>query len=130
MDNPANVTPDLVGRGWSATADQTAEVAQTWLDVAWRALQCEPEVPSLVERITSGDLAVADVIDVVAAAALRVLRNPEGKLSEDFSIDDYREGWKQTDATQDVYFTAAEKRRLMLVVTAVNVGWTGSMKYC
>lgn len=129
MDNPAKVS-DLVDRGWAATVEQAEAVGQTWLDVAWRALQREPELPGLVDRLESGELDPADVIDVVASAALRVLRNPEGNLSEDFSLDDYREGWRKADATQDIYFTAAERRRLQPIAEVVAIGWSGSMKYC
>lgn len=122
MENPATHT-DLIGRGYDVT---NVGVAQTWLDVAWRALR--REVPSVEARLTDGTLEDADVIDVIAAAALRVLRNPEGVESESGQIDDYTEAVKHTDATQDVYFTAAELRRLIPLDTAVT-GWSGSVPY-
>lgn len=122
MDNPAQ-SSDLTARGWEG--DVT--VAQTWLDVAWRALR--REVPTLESSLTSGDLTPADVVDVVAAAALRVLRNPEGYESESAAIDDYQESFKRVDATQDVYFTAKELARLAPSGAGL-AGFSGSIKYC
>lgn len=125
MQNPA--TPDaLVARGYTGPASNT--VQQTRLDEAWRALQRERELPGLVARIESNELDAALVVDVLCAAALRVLRNPEGAEEESGSIDDYRESRKLADATQDLYFTAAEIRRLQPTVV-VPQGWVGSMKY-
>ena len=122
MDNPAQ-SSDLAARGWEGDL----EVARTWLDVAWRALR--REVPSLEASITSGSLDAADAGDVVSAAALRVLRNPEGFKQRSGAIDDYQESGTYSDATQDVYFTAAELRRLTPVGYAGGV-FAGSIKYC
>lgn len=122
MDNPAQHS-DLTARGWSGDSN----VATTWLGVAWRALR--REVPSLEASIESGDLTVDDVRDVVVSAALRIVRNPEGFETESGAIDDYQESFKRADATQDVYFTAAELRRLS--PEAYNAGgFIGSVKYC
>lgn len=124
MENPAQ-SSDLTARGWKGDLN----VAQTWLDVAWRALRREPSLPGLEERITSGQLDSEDVKDVVIAGALRVLRNPEGFESESGAIDDYQESVKHSDATQDVYFTSAELRRLAPEAYASG-GYAGSIKYC
>lgn len=121
MDNPA-IAP-IVGYDGPAPED----VQQYWLDVAWRALQGEDR--SLVANIEAGKIDVAMVRDVVTAAARRVLRNPDGNVSEDFAIDDYRESWKKSDSTEDIYFTAAELRRLRPEEPVIT-GWSGSMGYC
>jgi hypothetical protein len=105
-DNPAR-TSDLEKLGYSG--DST--VAQGWLDVVWRRL-CR-DVPSLVTRLNANEVATQDVIDVLATATMRVLRNPEGHAQETTSIDDYSESWTRADATSDVYFTAAELRGLL-----------------
>lgn len=123
MDNPAH-SGHLKALGYQGDID----VAQAWLDAAWRAL-CR-EVPSVETRIAAAELEVAVVIDVVAAAALRVLRNPEGVESDSGAIDDYQEARKHADATQDVYFTAAELRRLQPADAAFLSGFSGSVKYC
>lgn len=121
MENPA--TPaDLTAMGYAVT---DVPVAQRWLDVAWRALL--REVPSIPSRIQGGDLTSAEVVDVVASAALRVLRNPDGNESESGAIDDYQESVKRADASMDVYFTAAELRRLAANYPSTIIA--GSMKY-
>lgn len=120
MDNPA--TAPIVGYDGPAPED----VQQYWLDVAWRALQGEDR--SLVDNVAAGKVDVATVADVVTSAARRVLRNPEGNTSESTSLDDYQESWKKSDATEDIYFTAAELRRLRPEEPVVT-GWSGSMGY-
>lgn len=124
MDNPASAPIP----GYTGTA--SVETQTYWLDVAWRQLQGEDR--TLVARIEAGQLDAASVADVVTAAARRVLRNPEGFTEESGRIDDYAEAWKRADATEDVYFTAAELRRLspMDAAAAVAAGWSGSVKYC
>ncbi len=125
MENPA--TPDaLTARGYTGPASTT--VQQTRLDEAWRALQREPGLPGLVARIDAEELDVPSVVDVIAAAALRVLRNPEGLESESGGIDDYTESRRHADPTQDLYFTAAELRRLQPAYV-LPAGFSGSMKY-
>lgn len=121
MQNPA--TAPIVG--YTGPADTT--VQQYWLDVAWRALQGEDA--GLVARVTAGTIDAATAADVVTAAARRVLRNPEGVESESGAIDDYTESWKNRDASEDIYFTAAEHRRLQGAAVASS-DWVGSIKYC
>lgn len=122
MDNPA--TAPIVG--YSGSASQGTQAY--WLNVAWRALQAEDR--GLVARIESGDLDASIVADVVTAAARRVLRNPDGHEEESGAIDDYQEGWKNADSTEDVYFTAAELRRLQPDPSPILTTWSGSSKYC
>lgn len=122
MNNPASLP--IVGYSGTASAD----VQQYWLDAAWRALQREDR--GLVARITAGDVDAATVGDVVYAAARRVLRNPDGVESESGGVDDYTESWKRADATEDLYFTAAELRRLLPSEAAAATGFVGSIKYC
>lgn len=104
MENPA--TAPITG--YTGTADTTLQ--QYWLDVAWRALQREDR--TLAARIGSNQIDQATVADIVTAAARRVLRNPDGLKEESAAIDDYRESRGRADATEDIYFTAAEMRRL------------------
>lgn len=121
MENPASAPVP----GYTGPADETLQ--QHWLDVAWRQLQREDQ--TLVARIEAGSIDAATVADVVTAAARRVLRNPDGREEESGAIDDYRESWKNADATEDIYFTAAELRRLRASST-LPAGWVGSIKYC
>lgn len=121
MENPA--TAPITGYDGPATVEEQ----QYWLDVAWRQLQREDR--TIVARIQAGEIDAATVADVVTAAARRVLRNPEGHQQESGSIDDYSESFTRADATQDVYFTAAELRRLAPDNPWVG-GFAGSVKYC
>ena len=113
MVNPA--TPDDLAARWhpNPLADPAAySVAATRLDEAWRALRSE--VRTIQADIDSGAVDVDVVVDVLASAALRVLRNPEGYSSVTGSIDDYTESWKLDLAatSSDLYFTRAELRRV------------------
>ena len=123
MDNPATA-PLPAYSGPASTEDQ-----QYWLDVAWRSLLTEEGLGDLEARIQADEIDVATVVDVVTAAARRVLRNPDGNQAEAGSIDDFQESWKKADATEDVYFTSAELRRLKPVDQWVG-GFSGSVKYC
>lgn len=121
MDNPA-IAPDLTERAWEGAPS----VGQVRLDEAWRALQAE--VPSVPARLESGELDTAIVVDVLCAAALRVLRNPEGHETESGRLDDYNESWKLADSSSDLYFTAAELRRVSPSDASLS-GFSGSFKY-
>lgn len=126
MENPAQPS-DVTDRGYSGTASGT--VQQTWLDVAFRALRRDLSRlgVDLDAAVAAETLDQDDVKDVVVAAALRVLRNPEGVEQESGGIDDYTESATRRDATEDVYFTAAELRRLTPAVASTT--WAGSVKY-
>lgn len=118
MQNPAGIA-DLLGRGYKGDA----AVGRVRLDEAWRALQLE--VRTLETSISLGLLTTAAIADVVTAAAMRVLRNDDGTEEESVAVDDWRETRKVADATKDVYFTAAELRRLQPVAAPTS----GSVKY-
>ena len=120
MPNPA--TPPITGYDGPAYT----QTQQYWLDVAWRALQ--GEVPGIATRVAADPEYAQLAADVVTAAARRVLRNPDGFESESGQVDDYQESWKRSDATEDVYFTAAELRRLQ-DPAASSADWSGSAKY-
>lgn len=122
MDTPAQ-TLDLEARGYTIVSEA---VAQTRLDESWRALR--REIRSIEADIASGAVDTADVVDVVSAAALRILRNPDGHKQEAGSLDDYAESWTRADSTLDLYFTAAELNRLR-VPSAFATGFVGSIKY-
>lgn len=123
MENPATAPVQAY------SGPSTVETQQYWLDVAWRSLLTEDDLGDLVARIQANEVDKDTVADVVNAAARRALRNPEGNESEAGSIDDYQESWKKADATEDIYFTSAELRRLTPPSTWVG-GFAGSVKYC
>lgn len=119
MDNPAGL-PDLLARGYVGAQG----IGRVRLDEAWRALLLE--VASIPASVAAGHLDPKAVADVVAGAAMRVLRNDEGVESESGSVDDYQETRKFADSSLDVYFTAAELRRM----NATPIPTAGSIKYC
>lgn len=125
MPNPA-LPSDLADRDYTGTASERAQ--QTRLDEAWRALR--HEVGNLEARLDAGLVESADVVDVLCAAVLRVLRNPEGFEKESRSIDDYSESMERADASADLYFTAAELRRLRGTPINGPVQFSGSLRYC
>lgn len=122
MDNPASTT-DLTGRGYAIPASYTTDQAQARLDMVWRRLK--RDVPTIEWAVSSGQATLEDVTDVVCAAASRSMRNTDGVTEESGAIDDWRESRKLADATEDIYFTAAELRGL----TPPAAPTAGSMKY-
>lgn len=113
--------------GYDGPADE--EVQQYWLDVAWRQLQREDR--SLSSRLDAHQIDEQTVADVITSAARRVLRNPDGLTKESGAIDDFTESREVADATEDIYFTAAELRRVAADdVDVLDGGWSGSVRYC
>lgn len=110
MENPGTLAK--LETLWRPLTDSAEEGrVQARLDQTWRALQWE--VPSLVERLTNGDIEPDLVADVIHSATLRILQNPEGLETFDRALDDYREGGKYgATSSNDLYFTAAELRRV------------------
>lgn len=84
MPNPAT-TSDIVDRFRALTAAETGN-AQAYLEDAWALVT--GRLPSLEASMTAGTVSVANVVRVISAMVIRVLRNPDGKSEE--SIDDYR----------------------------------------
>lgn len=104
MANPVTVS-DLEAR-WRPLTPGEVGVAQALLDDAWAVLSVR--LPNLVGDLEADPPAVAQsvVVAVVSAMVLRVMRNPDGKVSE--SIDDYT--YRRSDAVADgsLYVTADE----------------------
>ena len=62
---------------------------------------------------------------MVADATTRILDNPEGVKARQSALDDFSEREELANATADVYFTAAELRRLTPPMPTA-----GSLRYC
>lgn len=92
---------------------------QAWLDMAWRHLVSRNR--TIETRLDDGTLAFESVVDVVAAMALRVLGNPQGKRQE--AIDDY--SWTRDSAVSAglLYVTPEE-----LASLAASGGRTNSVR--
>ena len=84
MANPATVA-DIAARWRPLTAQETIN-ANAYLTDAWALLLSRR--PSLEADITAGTVTAANVVRVVCAMVLRILKNPEGIV--EYAIDDYR----------------------------------------
>ena len=84
MPNPATVA-DIEAR-WRPLTEADSTTASTLLGDAWWILV--GRLPSLEGNMAAGTVATENVVRVLTAMVLRVLKNPEGKLEE--QIDDYR----------------------------------------
>ncbi|HYH11731.1 MAG TPA: Gp19/Gp15/Gp42 family protein, partial [Thermomicrobiales bacterium] len=102
MANPVTVA-ELEAR-WRPLTPAEAEVAQALLDDAWAILTLR--LPTLEQRMDAQEVSTGAVIAVVSAMVLRVMRNPDGKISE--SIDDYT--YRRADAVSDgaLFVSSAE----------------------
>lgn len=83
MPNPTTIA-DLEAR-WRPLSDTEAVNADALLADAWWMLTARR--PSLDADVVAGSVASGNVVRVVSAMVLRVLRNPEGYRSE--TVDDY-----------------------------------------
>lgn len=83
MPNPTT-TADLADR-WRPLTTQETVNATAFLADAWAELLSRR--PKIEADMTAGTVTTANVVRVVAAMVLRVLRNPEGYDQE--SIDDW-----------------------------------------
>jgi hypothetical protein len=106
MANPAT-TADVVAR-WRPLSTQETTNAQTFLDDAWVMLRRHfTAVGADIEALIADDTDLeADVVRVMVAAVLRVLKNPDGLKQE--SIDDYTYQRDEAVAAGLLYFAGDE----------------------
>jgi len=102
MANPATVA-DITARWRTLTTQETTNATALLAD-AWALLLARR--PTLEADITAGTVTTANVVRVVVAVVLRVLRNPDGKLEE--SIDDYSYRRDSATSTGGLYVTSDE----------------------
>lgn len=102
MPNLVTVT-DLQAR-WRPLTTAEQDVAGVLLDDAWAVLLTA--VPDLQARLDSGALSPALVKSVVAGMVLRVLRNPDGLLTE--TVDDYTYRRDSATSTGALYVADTE----------------------
>lgn len=84
MTNPASIT-DIEDR-FQPLTDAQKNNALAYLGDAWALLT--GRLPNLEANMLAGLVSTENVIRVISAMVIRVLRNPNGYLEE--SIDDYR----------------------------------------
>lgn len=83
MPNPVS-TGDIEDR-WRPLTDQETLNAEAFIDDAWWLLLSRR--PSLEDQLADETVSEGNVVRVICAMVLRVLKNPNGLLQE--SIDDY-----------------------------------------
>lgn len=84
MPNPTSTT-DIEAR-WRPLSDRERTNAEAFLGDAWSLLIGRR--PTLEADVAAGTVTTANVIRVVSAMVLRVLKNPDGYESE--SVDDWQ----------------------------------------
>jgi len=102
MANPATVA-DIEARWRPLTAQETIN-AEALLDDAWAMLLSRR--PNLEADITAGTVSEENVVRVICAVVLRVLRNPGGLLEE--KVDDYSYRRDAATSTGGLYITDDE----------------------
>jgi len=102
MGNPTTVA-DIEQR-WRPLSDQETINAAAYLGDAWWMLLGRR--PTLEADMTAGTVASGNVIRVVSAMVLRILRNPDGMESE--AVDDYRFTRHELMASGALYVTGDE----------------------
>lgn len=77
----AYATASDVTARWARTpTDEESTLIEVRLEDAERLIR--RRIPDLDDQVTAGDIAEDDVIQVEAEAVLRLVRNPEGYMSE------------------------------------------------
>jgi len=103
MANPATVD-DLTKRSLRPLTDTDRTVGAVLLDDAWNILLMQkPFAESKVGEVPSFR---AVVVQILCAAVLRLLANPDGKYSE--TIDDYQYTLDKARSTGALYLSDAE----------------------
>lgn len=115
MANPVYVS-DIAER-WRPLSDGEVIVTQSLLADAWAIVVSA--VPDIETRLAGNPPALNEALVkvVVSAMVLRVLRNPEGKLSE--AIDDYKFTRDSARSAGTLYIDPSE---LALLAPSVSTG--------
>lgn len=102
MVNPVQVS-DLESR-WRPLSTQETVNAQAYLDDAWSLLTTRR--PTLEADITATTVSQGSVERVVCAMVLRVLRNPDGYITE--AVDDWSGTRSPARASGELFVTPEE----------------------
>lgn len=123
MSNPAD--PADIEDRWRPLSAQEQTNATVLLDDAWRMLK--RRIGDLETRMATETDLLGEVVRVLCAATLRVLKNPDGMRSE--TVDDYTGTRDASVATGLLYFTDDELGGLRVdgssgaFVGDMMVGW-------
>lgn len=102
MASPATIT-DLKERSFRPLTEQEEQVGSVMLDDAWNLILTHR--PHVADRVSDASFRNL-VVQVQCAMVLRVIKNPEGYLSE--QIDDYQYRRDSAVSTGALYVSDAE----------------------
>ena len=109
-ENPATGA-DLQARSFRPLSADESAVGETLLGDAWAiVLSAKPSVADRLDRTPPNMVFRSLVVQTLCAMVLRVLSNPDGKLSE--SQDDYSYRLDSAVSTGALYLSDAELARL------------------
>lgn len=97
-------TPDDITDRWRPLSDQEQTNAEAFLEDAWEELLSRR--PAMEANLTAGTVRERNVVRVLCAAVLRVLKNPDGYEQE--SVDDWSGRRGDLTASGLLYFTDDE----------------------
>lgn len=118
MASPATIT-DLTERSFRPLTEQEQQVGSVMLEDAWSLILTHR--PHVAERIT--DISFRNlVVQVQCAMVLRVIKNPDGYLSE--QIDDYQYRRDSAVSTGSLYVSDAELALLGNAPGSSDGAWT------
>jgi len=119
MPSPATIT-DLTARSFRPLTPAEEQVGEVLLDDAWNLILTHR--PHAADRVLT-DPAYRDlVVQVQCAMVLRVIKNPEGKLSE--QIDDYQYRRDSAVSAGALYLSEAELALLGPTPGSSDGAWT------
>lgn len=118
MASPATIT-DLKERSFRPLTEQEEQVGAVMLDDAWELILTHR--PHVADRI-SGPSFRNLVIQIQCAMVLRVIKNPEGYISE--QIDDYQYRRDSAVSTGALYVSDAELALLGNAPGTSDGAWT------
>lgn len=119
MASPATIT-DLTARSFRPLTEQEQQVGAVLLGDAWDLIT--GQLPHAEARVTTDAKFAALVKQVQVAMVLRVLKNPDGLLSE--QIDDYTYRRDSAISTGALYLSADERALLGVGDGQSGGAWT------
>ena len=121
-ENPAT-RADLQSRSFRSLSVDELNVGETLLGDAWAiVLSAKPSVSDRLDKTPPDTVFQSLVVQTLCAMVLRVLSNPEGKLSE--SQDDYSYRLDSSVSTGALYLSDAELARLSDGDDELDGAWT------
>ncbi len=114
---------DVQDRFGRALTDSERQQVDAWLDDIEDSIVAR--IPNLTDLVTAGTITTRTVVKVESAAVIRVLRNPDGKLTE--RIDDY--SWTRDSSTATGSLCLTDEEWAELTPTASSDSFSIPLAY-